>query len=212
MPWRRASVMTTARSIAIAVDTKAGYVPGHSDGVAYLIGLIAREAGYAEPVIRVLYLAALLHDAGKLSVPDSILLSKRSLTIEEYEIIKQHSVRGERIALALEGADQVAPWIRHVHERFDGRGYPDGLAGEEIPWPSRMLAVADAFHVITTDRSYQQPRSRSDAMHILKKCSGTQFDPVAVELLGLREGELEHPRTLPNWPTDDSMLGGILAS
>lgn len=175
--------MATARSIAHAVDAKAGYVPGHSDGVGYLMGMMAREAGYHSDTLHQLELAALLHDSGKLLIPDAILLVERKLTLGEYEVIKTHSIHSERIARSLDGAEMVVPWIRHHHERWDGTGYPDGLRGDEIPWPSRLLLVADAFHVMTTDRPYQRSRTRVDALRELEAKSESQFCPTATELL-----------------------------
>src|SRR4051794_32118863 len=155
MPWRRHPLTLTLRSMAGAVDIKGGYVPGHSDSVAYLMSMMGREAGYSPESIRLLELAAFAHDVGKLRLPDAVLLAQRPLTVEEEAMVRQHPVWSAHVAAGLEGAEAIVPWVRHHHEHWDGSGYPDGLSGEAIPWPSRMLLVADAFQVMTTDRPYQ---------------------------------------------------------
>lgn len=188
MPWRRSSIYGTMRALASAVDLKAGYMPGHSDGVSYLIGMMAREAGYDNATVERLELAALLHDVGKLEVPEAILTAQRPLTDDEYAVVKRHPDASARIVATIDGwpSDDMVVWVRHHHERWDGAGYPDGLRGDEIPWPSRMLLVADAFHVITTDRPYQRSRTRVEALAILNENAGSQFCPYAVSLLESR--------------------------
>jgi HD-GYP domain-containing protein (c-di-GMP phosphodiesterase class II) len=183
MPWRRSPTAATFRALAQAVDYKAGYVPGHSDGVAYLVGMMAREAGYDEYTTSRLELAALIHDVGKVRIPDSILLAERKLTEEEFAIIKRHPIWSANVAAAFNEMEDIVPWVRHHHEHWDGSGYPDGLKGNEIPWPSRMLLVADAFHVMTTDRPYQRSRTRREALVILSENAHTQFCPAATSLL-----------------------------
>ena len=179
--------MSHCRAIARAVDSKAGYFPGHSDGVAYLVQLIARELGVGRGMLRRLQVASLLHDTGKLKIPDRILLAPRKLTQEEYDVMKQHSVWSSEIASSISGFDKdIAIWIRHHHESWDGSGYPDGLAGEAIPWQSRLMLVADAFHVMTAHRPYQDARSRSEAIAEIIANSGTQFDPRFVDAIMTR--------------------------
>lgn len=187
MPWRRSPLAHTVRALAHAVDAKGGYVPGHCEGVAYLIGMMATELGYSAEEVAQLELAAMLHDVGKLHVPDSILLAERRLTEEEFDQIKRHALMGAEIVRQLDGVEYAVDWILHHHERWDGNGYPHGLKGDEIPWASRMLAVADAFHVMTTDRPYQAARTRNAALEVLQTNAGTQFCPVAIELLMTRE-------------------------
>ena len=189
MPWRKSSLYGTLRALAAAVDLKAGYMPGHSDGVAYLMGLMAREAGYDPATVERLELAALLHDLGKLQVPEVILTAQRRLTDEEFAIIRAHPQNSCNLVRTLEGladVEEVATWVLHHHEHWDGSGYPDGLTGENIPWPSRMILVADAFHVITTDRPYQRSRTRIQALAILREQTERQFCPFAVSLLESR--------------------------
>jgi polar amino acid transport system substrate-binding protein len=172
------------RSIARAVDAKAEYFPGHSDGVAYLTQLIGNEIGIDHVMLRRLQAASLLHDTGKLRVPDRILLAPRKLTVQEFEIMKQHSIWSAELAAGLSGFElDVAVWIRHHHEAYDGSGYPDGLAGEDIPWQSRLMLVADAFHVMTAYRPYQVSRSRTEAILELIENAGTQFDPKFVDVI-----------------------------
>lgn len=187
MPWKRSSLYGTLRALAAAVDLKAGYMPGHSDGVAYLMGMMAREAGYDAQTVDRLELAALLHDLGKLAIPDSILLAERRLTDAEFEVIRQHPRYSAFLVSTLDHMDDLMPWVLHHHEHYDGSGYPDGLEADAIPWPSRMLLVADAFHVITTDRPYQRSRTRRDALAILREQSCHQFCPHAVGLLEARQ-------------------------
>jgi HD-GYP domain-containing protein (c-di-GMP phosphodiesterase class II) len=192
VPWRRSSLYGTLRALAAAVDLKAGYLPGHSDGVSYIVGMMAREAGYDPPTVNLLELAALLHDLGKLGVPDSILLAERKLTEAEFAVVREHPRYSAHLVATLDASredfnlDAVLPWVLHHHERFDGAGYPAGLAADAIPWPARMIFVADAFHVITTDRPYQRSRTRRDALAILREQAGHQFCPHAVGLLEAR--------------------------
>lgn len=176
------------RSLAAAVDAKGNYFPGHSDGVAYVLRLMTSEAGLSREFVGRMYVAALLHDTGKLMVPDAILNAPRSLTPNEYTTIKTHPVYSGRIAAAIDGCEDIVPWVRHHHEHFDGSGYPDGLAGRQIPYASRMILVADAFHVMTSARPYAKTKTRSDALEILADRAGTQFCPSAVKLLHDREG------------------------
>lgn len=169
--------------MAGAVDIKGGYVPGHSDSVAYLMSMMGREAGYSPESIRLLELAAFAHDVGKLRLPDAVLLAQRPLSAEEEAMVRQHPIWSAHVTAGLQGAEAIVPWVRHHHEHWNGSGYPDGLSGEEIPWPSRMLLVADAFQVMTTDRPYQVSRTRVQAMQVLDAQAGRQFCPTAVELL-----------------------------
>lgn len=176
--------MAYCRSLARAVDSKAEYFPGHSDGVAYIVQMIGRELEIDRTMLMRLQVASLLHDTGKLRVPDAVLLAPRRLSDEEFEIMKMHSIWSSEIAAAIAGFDaDIAIWIRHHHESWNGTGYPDGLAGEDIPWQSRLMLVADAFHVMTAYRPYHTARTRSDAIAELIMNSGVQFDPKFVDAL-----------------------------
>lgn len=204
--------LEVARLLAQAVDAHGDYFPGHSDGVAYILRLMGSDADLPESQVRKLQVAAELHDIGKLRIPATILSAPRRLTDEEFELMRLHPVYGAEIAEAMgysseEGFDRwpiadVAPWIRHHHERVDGTGYPDGLRGDEIPLESRMILVADAFHVMTSNRPYQRSRTRTEAMEELVRRAGTQFCPRVVAMITLRnsradvDGVLEHLRSV----------------
>jgi HD-GYP domain-containing protein (c-di-GMP phosphodiesterase class II) len=125
----------------------------------------------------------MLHDIGKIGVSDGILIKNGPLTDEEYAIIKLHPTIGERIVSPLGLVREEQSIIRHHHERFDGHGYPDGLAGEEIPILARILAVADAFDAMTTTRSYRRARPAEHALAEMLRCAGTQFDPAIVQAM-----------------------------
>jgi HD-GYP domain-containing protein (c-di-GMP phosphodiesterase class II) len=127
-------------------------------------------------------LAGLLHDVGKIGVPDAILNKPDRLTDEEYAVMKRHSVLGCDIVRAADMPVE-ARWVRHHHERFDGGGYPDGLAGAEIPLESRIILVADAFEAMTSDRPYRRAPGQEVAISELRRHAGTQFDPAVVDAL-----------------------------
>ena len=132
--------------------------------------------------IEQLRIAGLLHDVGKIGVPDSILGKPSGLTDEEYLKMQEHSTLGASIVSAAQ-LDEKSVWVRHHHERIDGRGYPDKLAGDEIPLQSRIIFVADAFEAITSDRPYRLGRPSAEALVELHRCAGTQFDPDCVAAL-----------------------------
>ena len=125
--------------------------------------------------------AAELHDIGKMAIPDEILNKPARLTEEEYAFMKQHTLIGERIIAAAPAMAGVARIVRASHERFDGAGYPDGLAGEEIPLAARIVSVCDSFDAMTTQRPYNKPRTMADGIAELRRCAGGQFDPAVVE-------------------------------
>jgi HD-GYP domain-containing protein (c-di-GMP phosphodiesterase class II) len=128
-------------------------------------------------------MAAVLHDIGKVAVPDRILHKPAALNPDEWALMREHPVIGERILRAIPGMGAVARIVRHEHERFDGRGYPDGLAGRDIPIGSRIILACDAFNAMTTDRPYRAAMSRRAALDELCRCAGTQFDPQVTEAL-----------------------------
>jgi two-component system, cell cycle response regulator len=125
--------------------------------------------------------AAELHDVGKVAVPDAILDKPGALDPVEWSFMRRHPLIGERILLAAPALRPVARPVRSSHERFDGSGYPDGLRGDEIPLGARVVAVCDAFDAMTTERPYRDPVTEADAVAELRRCAGTQFDPVVVE-------------------------------
>jgi diguanylate cyclase (GGDEF)-like protein len=178
-----------ALTLANALDAKQASMAGHSQTVAHLSALIAEGLGLQPSHVYRIWLAGLVHDVGKIAVADAILNKPEPLTPEEYEAIKVHSVEGEKL-LAGTALTEQAEWVRHHHERYDGAGYPDGLAGEQIPIESRIIHVADAFEAMLSDRPYRLGIGQDAAARELIEHVGTQFDPRCVEIL-LTELEIE---------------------
>jgi diguanylate cyclase (GGDEF)-like protein len=172
-----AGSFSTLDALVTAVDNRDRYTRKHSEDVTEYSLMIARELGWSEETLRTLRIAGLLHDLGKIAIPDSILRKPGALTDDEYEIMKQHPVLGWLIVSAIPSLSETLPAIRHHHERWDGRGYPDSLSGEEIPAMGRLMAVADAFSAMTTDRPYRKGMPIEEAVRRLRENMGTQFDP-----------------------------------
>ncbi len=155
----------------------------HSDDVAGDVELLARTIGLDEELIGLIIKAGDLHDVGKLGIPDEILTKPGALSNEEWTFMKQHTVMGEQIiAAAGPSLDRIGPLVRASHERWDGNGYPDGLAGEEIPLGARIITICDSFRAMLDERSYKPAMSIHDALWELRRCAGTQFDPQLVEV------------------------------
>jgi HD superfamily phosphohydrolase YqeK len=171
----------TVSALCQAVETKDFYTRGHSDRVSRGSVMIAREIGMHNERVEALRYAGMLHDVGKLGVPTKVLQKTGKLTDEEYAAIQLHPMRGLEIVREIGFLDEAMAGIMHHHERIDGRGYPMGLAGDEIPEFARVLAVADAFDSMTSTRSYRGARRVADAIEELRKWSGTQFDPAFVD-------------------------------
>jgi HD-GYP domain-containing protein (c-di-GMP phosphodiesterase class II) len=174
----------TAFLLGDVVEADDGYTGEHSrDVVALTLGVVD-ELGLDEGARRDAEFVALLHDVGKLRVPNEIINKAGPLTDEEWEIVKQHTVEGERLLHRVGGLlGQIGKIIRSCHERYDGTGYPDGLAGEEIPPIARIVYCCDAYNAMTTHRSYRAALPREEAVAELRRGSGTQFDPQVVEAL-----------------------------
>lgn len=159
------------------------YTRGHSERVArYSLKIVTRLELDTETA-RKIYWAGYLHDIGKIFVPQTILNKNGFLNEEEYELVKIHPVKSEELILQMEGLEDVAKIIRYHHERWDGKGYPDGLVGEDIPLGSRILGIADAFDAMTTERPYRRALTLQEAIEELRRCSGSQFDPKLVEVM-----------------------------
>jgi HD-GYP domain-containing protein (c-di-GMP phosphodiesterase class II) len=152
----------------------------HLDGVTEQAAEVAAMLGVSEQDREVLCQAAELHDVGKVAIPEAILLKPGPLDEPEWEFMRTHTIIGERIVAAAPALAQVARLVRSSHERWDGRGYPDGLAGEDIPLGARIIAACDAFDAMVTDRPYCAARNFEEAIAELQRCSGTQFDPAVV--------------------------------
>jgi diguanylate cyclase (GGDEF)-like protein/putative nucleotidyltransferase with HDIG domain len=177
-------------ALAVALLERDRYTGEHSEAVIDMSGAVARNLGLNSVEVQRVKSAALLHDIGKVAIPDDILHKPGPLTDDEWKLMREHPVIGERILRVLPGLGTVARIVRHEHERWDGRGYPDGLAGNEIPLGSRIIIAADTYHAITSDRPYRAARSHSDAVEELTRCAGTQFDPnVTAALIGFLYGQ-----------------------
>ena len=171
----------TVSALCQAVETKDFYTRGHSERVSRGSVMIATEIGMRVERVAAIRYAGMLHDVGKLGVPTSVLQKRSTLTDDEYAAIQLHPMRGIDIVREIGFLDEALAGIMHHHERIDGRGYPMGLAGDEIPEFARVLSVADAFDSMTSDRSYRGARPLPEAVAELRKCAGKQFDPAFVD-------------------------------
>ncbi|MGV9554466.1 HD-GYP domain-containing protein [Streptomyces sp. NPDC003401] len=179
----RAAHQATIRALVQAVDIKDGYTRGHSERVGQASTMIARELGMGEDRVEVIRFAGILHDVGKLGVPTRLLRKDGPLTPEERRVIELHPEYGHEITRGISFLGEARSAILHHHERLDGSGYPYGLAGGQIPEPARVVAVADAFDAMTSNRSYSRGRPVRVALEELQRCAGTHFDPRMVTAL-----------------------------
>jgi diguanylate cyclase (GGDEF)-like protein/putative nucleotidyltransferase with HDIG domain len=179
------SLLDIVTALAFAIDAKDHFTQGHSQSVSRIAAQIARQMGEKETFIEEVRLGGILHDVGKIGVPESILNKPSSLTPEESAVMKTHTLLGEKILepIKAKAIDRIRKIVRNHHEMFDGTGYPDGLKGEAIPLAARIIAVADAFDTMVSARAYKPGRSIDAAIDELRCCSGTQFDPEIVEAL-----------------------------
>jgi hypothetical protein len=171
----------TVSALCQAVETKDFYTRGHSERVSRGAVMIASEIGMRPERVGAIRYAGMLHDVGKLGVPTSVLQKRGSLTDDEYAAVQLHPMRGLDIVREIGFLDEALAGIMHHHERIDGRGYPMGLAGDEIPEFARVLGVADAFDAMTSDRSYRGARPVPEAIAELRRWAGKQFDPAFVD-------------------------------
>lgn len=172
----------TIKSISFALDAKDKYTHGHSMRVTLYSLALAKALKLPDDLLEEIETAGLLHDIGKIAIPEKILLKPGKLTEEEFKIIKTHPELGEKLVHSIEKLTLISNWLKSHHERYDGKGYPEGLVGEQIPISSRIIALADTYDAMTSDRAYRKALSHQTAMDEVKLCSGTQFDPVLAEL------------------------------
>ncbi|MEE8397564.1 MAG: HD-GYP domain-containing protein [Desulfobacterales bacterium] len=174
-------VINVVKSLVNAIEAKDTYTSGHSERVSKYSMLIADQLGLDDEQKDVLNWAAILHDVGKIGIPESILNKPAKLTDEEFDIIKSHPRKGYDILLPIDQLTESLPGILHHHEQYDGSGYPEQLAGEQIPFLSRIISVADTYDAISSSRAYRAARSGDKAFDIVKEVAGTQLDPQMVE-------------------------------
>lgn len=172
----------TIYAFAEAIGARDGYTMGHSEKVAEYSRLIAERMGLDEKTVDLAFLCGIVHDVGKIGIPEEVLNKKGPLSSDEYKLIMGHSQMGASILSHISWLEDIVPVIEAHHERYNGSGYPMGLKGGDIPLLSRILAVADAFDAMTSDRSYRKAYSLEKAVEELKGNSGSQFDPQIVEI------------------------------
>ncbi len=175
--------MGSIQMLAGAVDEKDPYTRGHSDRVTRYSMMVAKEMGLSEEAIEVVRVSAQLHDVGKIGIEDGILKKPGALTTEEFAVMKTHTTKGANILRPVAQLKEMIPGIELHHESLDGRGYPRGLKGDEIPLLPRIIAVADTFDALTTNRPYQQAYDPQDALKVIHNLSGKRLDPAAVAAL-----------------------------
>lgn len=187
----------TIKSIASALDAKDPYTHGHSMRVTLYSIILAKELNVPSNQLEAIETAGLLHDIGKIAIPESILCKPGKLTDDEFVIMKSHPANSEKLIASIKKLHEISPGVKHHHERWDGRGYPDKLKGEEIPFAARIIAIADTYDAMTSTRSYRVALSHETAISEIEKCAGTQFDPVLakkfIEIQDIIKAAKEHP-------------------
>jgi diguanylate cyclase (GGDEF)-like protein/putative nucleotidyltransferase with HDIG domain len=176
------SMVETVTSLALAIDSKHHYTQGHSQKVSAYAVIIAQALGMSTAQVEEIRLAGLLHDIGKVGIPEAILNKNGPLDASEWETMKTHTELGGRILEPLVAMKQIGLMVRHHHEFYDGTGYPDRLEGEKIPYGARIIAIADAYDTITSERTYKKARVAEDALVELERCAANQFDPDVVRV------------------------------
>lgn len=175
--------MQIVTALSGAIDAKDTYTNGHSTRVAEYSAEIARRAGFSEKARNDIYMMGLLHDVGKIGIPDAIINKPAKLTDEEYSIIQNHPVMGAKILKNITEFPKLSTGARWHHERYDGKGYPDGISGEDIPMEARIIAIADAYDAMSSRRSYRDVLPQAHIRGEVQKGKGTQFDPVFAEIM-----------------------------
>jgi HD-GYP domain-containing protein (c-di-GMP phosphodiesterase class II) len=177
-----------------AIEARDPYTRGHSTRVTALAELVALRLGWGEERLKSLRIGGRLHDIGKLAVPDNVLCKEGRLEEDELAQIQEHPKIGAKLILRIAALRDAIPYVLYHHERWDGTGYPSGKAGEEIPVEARVLAVADAFDAMTSDRPYRPALSHDEALAEVERCAGTQFDPQIARIFLELFGEAEELR------------------
>lgn len=201
---RELLLVNVVRTLVSAVEAKDQYTCGHSERVALYAKRLAQQVDYSEEACELLYLTGLLHDIGKIAINDAILNKPDRLSDSEFAEIQRHPEEGWKILQGLTQLEYVLPGVLHHHERMDGKGYPDGLTDTEIPLDGRILAVADAYDAMTSDRAYRTGMPHEKAMEILRGGAGTQWDAEAIEAFLQIEADILRirdrytPRLQPN--------------
>lgn len=199
----KSTLIYAARALVRVQESRLKSTCLHSQRVAYYALLLARELRLDEKYRKHIYLAGLLHDIGKIGIPDFILFKRGKLTAEEWEEIKKHPVFSYEILSTIPGMKEISLMVLHHHERYDGTGYPVGLASQDIPLGARILAVADSFDAMTSERVYRPfPLSREEAMKEMHCCAGGQFDPLLVEVFSRLVGRGETDLSLREFTTN----------
>lgn len=210
---QRRLFMGTLQALTAAIDAKDRYTRGHSERVAHISSLLAREIGMSEEEVERIRIAGLVHDVGKIGVPEAVLCKQGKLSDAEFDAIKRHPQIGFGILQDIPPLQDVLPGVLHHHERWDGRGYPSGLSRQRIPMQARIIAVADTFDAMSSTRSYRPAMPRDTVLAEMKRCAGSQFDPELVpaflrldltqyDLLVAKHAALETaPAALPEIPT-----------
>jgi HD-GYP domain-containing protein (c-di-GMP phosphodiesterase class II) len=175
--------LDTAEAFNAALEAKDSYTAEHSRTIVERAEAVGRALGMGEEELRCLRYAAAFHDIGKLAVPEAILNKPGPLDEQEFALVRPHTVIGEQILAPIEFLAEVLPLVRGAHERWDGSGYPDGLAGEEIPLGARIVFACDTYDAMTTDRPYRAGMPPEEAREELRRVAGTQLDPRVVDVL-----------------------------
>ncbi len=178
----QAMFMGTLHALTSAIDAKDSYTHGHSERVALISRQLAEATGLDEHTCDRVYIAGLVHDIGKIGVPESVLCKPGKLTDEEFALIKMHPEIGGRILQDIRQMEDLLPGVLYHHERWDGRGYPHKLAGHDIPLFGRLIGLADAFDAMSSDRTYRRAMQIDDVLEEVRRCAGAQFDPELAEL------------------------------
>ena len=208
---RKQQHLEAIEALAASIEAKDGYTGEHCARMVSRAEAIALQLGLDPEEVEVVRLGAVLHDVGKIGIPNSILNKPGRLTSEEFEIMKKHTLIGARIISKVRGLSQVSDIVRHHHERYDGKGYPFGLSGTDIPLGARIVSVVDTYGAMTEDRVYRVAPGHDRAVEELQRCVGTQLDPLIVEtfLLAL---ETSPELVAPPWQQSIDITSALRAA